>query len=163
MYTDQGNVGDIAKQPKELFETVLKRSISLRGDNMYQNFKITKLTPGSGNYLQGKSYMLADFKYQLLTGAGVREHRIERAVVGLADGSVFFPLTITMVFFVQFEVDRKGVASITSEGNGVEALWAASTDIRYKKTEPVLRSIVDSFRCYAEGINFADELVTFDA
>ena len=90
VYTDQGNVGDITKQPKELIETVLKRSISLRGDNMYQNFKITKLTPStsdpsSNKFLPGQSYMLADFKYQLLTGAG-------------------------------FEVDRKGVASITSEG-----------------------------------------------
>ena len=137
VYTDQGNIGDILKQPKELYETVLKRSISQRGDNMYQNFKVTKLTPAtggdtaSGKYLPGQSYMLADFKYQLLTGAG-------------------------------FEVDRKGVASITSEGPAVEVLWAASTDVRYKKTEPALRSIVDSFRVYAEGINFADELVSFD-
>jgi len=131
VYTDQGNVGDITKQPKDLFETVLKRGIGQRGDNMYQNFKITKLVPGTADYLQGQSYMLADFKYQLLTGAG-------------------------------FEVDRKGVAAITSEGPAVEVLWAASTDIRYKKTEQTLRSIVDSFRVYAQGINFADELVTFD-
>lgn len=133
VYTDQGNVGDITKQPKELFETVLKRSISQRGDNMYQNFKITKLTPASteSDFLPGQSYMLADFKYQLLTGAG-------------------------------FEVDRKGVASITSEGKAVEVLWAASTDIRYKKTESTLRNIVSSFRVYAEGINFADELVSFE-
>ena len=57
---------------------------------MYQNFKITKLEPKTvGN----QEYMLCDFKYQLLTGAG-------------------------------FEVDRKGVASVTSEGKAVEVLPA---------------------------------------
>jgi hypothetical protein len=128
VYQDAGKVSDITKEPKELFETALQKCISLRGNNMYQNFKMTKLTPGSaGNYLNGQSYMLADFKYQLLTGAG-------------------------------FEVDRKGVASITSTGDSVQVLWAASTTNRFKKTEANLRDIVDSFRCYADGINFSDEL-----
>jgi hypothetical protein len=137
VYTDKGGVGDITKQPKELIETVLKRSISLRGDNMYQNFKLTKLTEGTvaatdgGSVPPGQSYMLADFKYQLLTGAG-------------------------------FEVDRKGVAAITSQGKAVQVLWAASTDARYKKTQDTLRNIVQSFRCYADGLNFAEELVSFN-
>ena len=120
--------GSITDQPKELFEDALKRSISQRGDNMYQNFKVTKLD-GTAN----KEYMLADFKYQLLTGAG-------------------------------FEVDRKGVAAITAQGKGnnnnVQVLWAASTAVRYKKTESVLRDIVGSFRCYADGIALADELAS---
>jgi hypothetical protein len=131
VYTDQGavpNAGLAANKP--LIETVLKRSISQRGDNMYQNFKLTKITPGPGPYLDGQSYVLADFKYQLLTGAG-------------------------------FEVDRKGVAAITSQGPAVQVLWAASTDVRYKKTEPTLRNIVASFRCYADGINLSDELVAY--
>lgn len=127
--------GDITTQPKELFEAALKRCISQRGDNMYQNFKLTKLVPGStlGGAAAASGYMYADFKYQLLTGAG-------------------------------FEVDRKGVAAITSEGGGksVQVLWAASTDARYKKTEPTLRNIVQSFRCYADGLNFSEDLVTFE-
>jgi hypothetical protein len=128
VYEDAGKVKDITKEPKELFEAALQKCIGQRGSNMYQNFKITKLTPGSGgNYLNGQTYMMADFKYQLLTGAG-------------------------------FEVDRKGVASITSAGNAVQVLWAASTTNRFKKTEGNLRDIVDSFRCYADGINFANEL-----
>jgi hypothetical protein len=132
VYQDAGKVKDITKEPKELFETALQKCISLRGNNMYQNFKVTKLTPGSaGNYLNGQSYMLADFKYQLLTGAG-------------------------------FEVDRQGVASITSTGDSVQVLWAASTTNRFKKTEGNLRDIVDSFRCYADGINFADELLQYN-
>jgi hypothetical protein len=43
----------------------------------------------------GKEYVICDFKYELLTGAG-------------------------------FEVDRRGVAAITSQGPAVEVLWCAS-------------------------------------
>jgi hypothetical protein len=127
VYNEPGNVGDITKAPKELIENALKRSIGQKGDNMYQNFKVTKIEPGTGSYYGDQTYVTVDFKYQLLTGAG-------------------------------FEVDRKGVASITSQGNAVQVLWAASTSARYKKTESTLRDIVSSFRCYAEGINFSDEL-----
>jgi hypothetical protein len=126
VYTEPGHVDNIHSQPKELFEKAIIKCISQKGDNMYQNFKVTKLTPAIGDY-DKQEYMLADFKYQLLTGAG-------------------------------FEVDRKGVASITSQGPGVQVLWAASTAVRYKTTEPVLRDIVGSFRCYADGLNFSEEL-----
>ncbi len=54
-----------------------------------------------------------------------------------------------------FEVDRIGVASVTSVGNNVEVLWAASTRQRYKKTEQQLRTITDTFRCYADGLDMA--------
>lgn len=78
--------------------------------------------------VEGQDYVLADFKYQLLTGAG-------------------------------FEVDRKGHASITSQGPAVEVLWAASTTLRYKKTSETLQSIASSFRCYTDGLNFSDQLI----
>ena len=61
-----------------------------------------------------------------------------------------------------FEVDRKGVASITNAGKSVQVLWAASIAARYKKTEDTLRNIVDSFNVYADGLNFSDELLAFD-
>ena len=122
VYSDKGH----AETPlgKDLVETVLMKCISQKGDNMYENFKVTKLDSFTQD---GQTYMLADFKYSLLTGAG-------------------------------FVVDRKGVASVTSEGDAVEALWAASTAIRYKKTEQTLRDIVTSFRCYTEGIKMDEEL-----
>ena len=128
VYSDPGHVNDIASQPKELFEKALMKSIGQKGENMYQNFKVTKLVPVTRG---GQTYVMADFKYQLLTGAG-------------------------------FEVDRKGVASITSEGPAVEVLWAASTSARFKKTEQSLRNIVDTFRCYTDGINMSDELMQYD-
>lgn len=78
--------------------------------------------------LDGANYVWVDFKYTLLTGAG-------------------------------FEVERKGVASVTSAGEGVQLLWAASIAARYKnKTEGQLRNIVQSFRCYADGLNFSADL-----
>mmetsp|Transcript_19587 Transcript_19587/g.25261 ORF Transcript_19587/g.25261 Transcript_19587/m.25261 type:complete len:287 (+) Transcript_19587:115-975(+) len=118
VWNEAGHVNDIGSQPKELFEKALMNSIGQKGSNMYQNFKVTKLEPIT---VDGQEYVRADFRYQLLTGAG-------------------------------FEVDRKGVASITSQGNAVEVLWSASTAIRYKKTEQQLRDIVASFRCYTDGI-----------
>lgn len=123
VYSDEGH----AETPlsKNIVETVLQKCISQKGANMYENFKVTKLD--SITTQDGKTYMLADFKYSLLTGAG-------------------------------FVVDRKGVASLTSEGAAVEALWAASTAIRYKKTEGTLRDVVSSFRCYTEGIKMDEEL-----
>lgn len=122
VYTNKGHVNNIGDQPKEFYQDVLIKAISQKGDNVYQNFKVTKIEPTKGEY-KNQEYVLVDFKYELLTGAG-------------------------------FTVDRIGVASITSEGNAVEALWTASTQTRYKKTEPLLRTITKSFRCYAEGLKF---------
>lgn len=121
VYSDEGKVDNISEQPKELFQKAIIKSISQKGDNVYQNFKVTKMTPRT---IDGQDYMLCDFKYQLLTGAG-------------------------------FEVDRIGIASITSVGRNVELLWTASTAQRYKKTQDSLRTIADSFRCYSEGLDFA--------
>jgi hypothetical protein len=73
----------------------LIKAISQKGANVYQNFKVTKVVPQTGPEYEGKEYVICDFRYELLTGAG-------------------------------FEVDRRGVASITSEGKAVEVLWTAT-------------------------------------
>lgn len=96
VYQDEGHVDNISSADKSLFERALIKAISQKGANMYQNFKVTKVVPQSGPEYGGKEYVVCDFKYELLTGAG-------------------------------FEVDRRGVAAITSEGPAVEVLWAAST------------------------------------
>ena len=114
---------------KAMIEEGLRKCISQRGSNMYQNFKLVKVTDGPGPYTDGQSYQIAEFKYQLITGAG-------------------------------FEVDRKGIASVTmSNKKQMEIFWAASIDARYKKTSETLRNIVTSFRCYANGLNFSDEII----
>lgn len=118
-----GKVDNIAEQPKKFFEDAIVKCISQKGDGMYQNFKVTKMEPGAAEYKDQK-YMIVDFKYQLLTGAG-------------------------------FEVDRNGIASVTTVGENVEVLWAATTRVRYKKLEGSLRTIANSFRCYSDGLTFA--------
>lgn len=132
LYEEEGHVSNIAEAPKALFERTLSKAISQKGGNMYQDFKVTKIQPQTNNpAYNGKQYVLCDFKYTLLTGAG-------------------------------FEVERNGVASVTSEGPAVEALWAASTRIRYKKMESTLRDIVDSFRVYGDGLNFSEAIAKND-
>uniref|UniRef100_A0A7S4EGN9 Uncharacterized protein n=1 Tax=Pseudo-nitzschia australis TaxID=44445 RepID=A0A7S4EGN9_9STRA len=128
LYQDEGHVDNIGKADKGLFERALIKSISQKGANMYQNFKVIKAVPQTDNpAYNGKDYVLCDFKYELLTGAG-------------------------------FEVQRRGVAAITSEGPAVEVLWAASTTLRWSKTEETLRDIVSTFRVYSDGLNFSDEI-----
>lgn len=133
LYSEEGHVDNIGGQPKALFERALIKAISQKGSNVYQDFKVIKTTPQKENpdYF-GKDYVVCDFKYVLLTGAG-------------------------------FEVERRGVASVTSEGPAVEVLWAASTRERFKKTETSLRDIVESFRVYADGLDFNEELAKNEA
>jgi hypothetical protein len=73
------------------------------------------------------SYVIVDFKYQLINGAG-------------------------------FEVDRIGMASITSVGNAVQVLWTATIAACYKKMEATMRDIAASFRCCADGLDLSEEL-----
>ena len=61
-----------------------------------------------------------------------------------------------------FEVDRVGVASVTSTGTAAEVLWTASTRQRYKKTEQQLRNIADSFRCYSDGLDMTKVVYDLD-
>jgi len=125
---NESKVENIHDKDKSFFKSALIGAISQKGDNMYQDFKITRVDPVTSD---GANYVIVDFKYTLLTGAG-------------------------------FEVERKGVASVTSAGDGVQLLWAASIAARYKnKTENQLRSIVNSFRCYADGLNFSKDLQTY--
>jgi len=98
LYVDPGAM-EIASQPASFFREAVIKSISQKGGgSMYQEFKVTKLTPQKGEY-KDQDYMIVDFKYELLTGAG-------------------------------FSVERKGVASVTSTGDSVQVLWAASTAAR---------------------------------
>lgn len=121
----EGKVSSVHDKDNNFFKSALIAAISQKGSNIYQDFKIVKTVPVTSD---GQKYMLVDFKYTLLTGAG-------------------------------FEVERTGVASVTSVGEGVQLLWAASIAARYKnKTEKSLRSIVESFRCYADGLNFSTDL-----
>lgn len=124
-------VEDITTQTKDFYQTAVIKAISQKGNNVYQNFKVIKTEPGTVGEYKDQKYMIVDFKYDLLTGAG-------------------------------FEVERRGVASITNTGDTVQVLWSASTRTRFKKTETQLRTIVSSFRCYSDGLSLAKQSAAKD-
>jgi hypothetical protein len=66
VYTDRGHVDNISEQKKDFFEEVLIKAISQKGNNIYQNFKITNLEPTKGEY-KNQEYVIVDFNYELLT------------------------------------------------------------------------------------------------
>lgn len=66
VYTDRGHVDNISDQKKDFFEEVLIKAISQKGNNIYQNFKITNLEPIRGEY-KNQEYVIVDFNYELLT------------------------------------------------------------------------------------------------
>lgn len=122
---NEGKVENIQDKDKGFLKNALIAAISQKGNNVYQDFKIIKAEPVTAD---NAKYVIVDFKYTLLTGAG-------------------------------FEVERRGVASLTSAGDGVQLLWTASIAARYKnKTEGQLRNIVNSFRVYSDGLNFSADL-----
>jgi hypothetical protein len=123
-YVAEGEKGDVGD--KDVAERCLRKAISQKGDNVYQNFKVLGVKEEDR---EGKKYAVVDFKYELLTGAG-------------------------------FEVDRRGVAAITNVGGNAGVLWTATLTPRYKKMGEDMKSIVESFRAYSEGIQF--ERITYD-
>lgn len=60
---------NVGEQKKEFFQNAIIKAISQKGDNVYQNFKITKIEATKGEY-RDQEYVFVDFKYELLTGAG---------------------------------------------------------------------------------------------
>jgi len=119
-------VENVAEEGKSFYQDAITRAISQKGNNIYQDFKIKNVEATKGD-IEGQNYVLVDFKYTLLTGAG-------------------------------FEVDRVGIESITCVGGETEVLWCASTRQRYKKQEDKLRKLAGSFRVYADGLNFSNQL-----
>ena len=117
---------NVAEESKDFYKDAITKAISQKGNNIYQDFKIKNVEARKGD-IDGQNYVIVDFSYTLLTGAG-------------------------------FEVDRVGIASITSVGGSTEVLWCASTRQRYKKLEDKLRKIAGSFRVYADGLNFSNQL-----
>ena len=63
--------------------------------------------------------------------------------------SSFLPCRYELLTGAGFTVDRKGWASITQVGKNVEALWAVTTETRFKKLSGDLKIMAESFRVYA--------------
>ncbi|CAM9442021.1 unnamed protein product [Ascophyllum nodosum] len=62
-------VGGNSLSNKESVEGVIKKALAQKGDNQFQSFKLKSVKEGATDYA-GNKYYIADFQYELLTGAG---------------------------------------------------------------------------------------------
>jgi len=69
---------DIATQEKPFFDNALRKAISQKGDGVYLNFKIGAIEQRE---VDGGKYAIVQFKYVLITGAGVEVSRTATASV----------------------------------------------------------------------------------
>mmetsp|Transcript_7217 Transcript_7217/g.10758 ORF Transcript_7217/g.10758 Transcript_7217/m.10758 type:complete len:281 (+) Transcript_7217:11-853(+) len=65
---------DFVLSNKKIFENVILKSISQKGVNQIQNFKLKKVSEGAAGKNDQK-YFIVDFQYDLLTGAGFTVER----------------------------------------------------------------------------------------
>ena len=71
-------------------------------------------------------------------------------VVTAPDGTeqIFFDFAYTLLTRAGFTVERKGIAAAVQVGDSAMALVCATTALRFKELEPLLRGSADSFRVY---------------
>lgn len=75
LYVSPGEkVSDVSSQEKDFYRKMVIRAISQKGENVYQDFKVTKIDTKTVE--DGKKYAIVDFKYDLLTGAGFEVARV---------------------------------------------------------------------------------------
>ncbi|CAM9371803.1 unnamed protein product [Scytosiphon promiscuus] len=72
---------------KEAMEGVVKKALSQKGDNQFQSFKLKSVKEGATDFA-GNKYYIADFQYELLTGAGFTVERKGVASVAQVGNSV---------------------------------------------------------------------------
>ncbi|CAM9350650.1 unnamed protein product [Discosporangium mesarthrocarpum] len=112
-------IGGSSLADKEVVSGILKKALSQKGENQFQSFKLKSLREGVTDYV-GNKYYVAEFSYELLTGAGFTVDR--RGFSGMTQQA----------------------------GKGVQAVVAATTASRLKSLKPELLEIANSFRVYAD-------------
>jgi len=120
----------------------------VKGDSMV--FTVLKLPDSKALKDQPKSF------YQNLLSAQMTNDVYEDVkpkkltVVTAPDGTeqIFFDFGYTLLTRAGFTVERKGVAAAVQVGDSAMALVCATTALRFKELEPLLRGSADSFRVY---------------
>ncbi|CAM9839871.1 unnamed protein product [Ectocarpus sp. 6 AP-2014] len=67
-------IGGSSLSSKDTMEGVLKKALSQKGENQFQSFKLKSVKDGETDF-NGNKYYIADFQYELLTGAGFTVER----------------------------------------------------------------------------------------
>ncbi|KAH8070487.1 hypothetical protein JL720_11753 [Aureococcus anophagefferens] len=111
---------------------VVKPSVNTNGESG---------TVSAGDYGKGDS---AALYVSDLPPGGDKAFYAKLIAKGLAEGRQPYELLTG----AGFTVERRGVAAVSGVAGKSQALLAVTTSARYKKLEPELRKIVDSFRVY---------------
>lgn len=116
-YVAEGEKGDVGD--KEVAERVLRKAISQKGENVYQNFKLLKVEDVKRD---GVNYSTVDFKYELLTGAGFEVDR--RGVASLVsingNAGVLWTATLSARYKKKGEDLREIAESFRAYSDGIQ-------------------------------------------
>eukprot|EP00903_Cladosiphon_okamuranus_P017704 g16303.t1 len=80
-------MGGSSLSSKEVMEGVVRKALSQKGENQFQSFKLKSVKDGVTDF-NGNKYYIADFQYELLTGAGFTVERKGVASVAQVGNSV---------------------------------------------------------------------------
>jgi len=129
VYKDAGKVTNIAEQPKDFFIDVLSKAISQKSANIYQDFKVTKIVPTKGEYAN-QDYVICDFKYGLLTGAGfIVERRAVAAVTNQGNAVEALWCAVTSERYKKQEARLRSIAgSFRVFSDGLDLVVPAPVD-----------------------------------
>jgi len=121
----------------------------IKGDS--EVFTSAKLPGGKPLKEQGKEFFGQLLSSQMTSDVyeDVKPKKIK--AVTMEDGTemVFFDFSYTLLTRAGFTVERRGMASaLQLNSDTALALVCATTALRYKELEPLLRQSVDTFRAY---------------
>jgi len=102
--------GTASLSDKAFVQQILSEAISQKSANIYENFKVKKIYPGVNE--AGHEYMLADFQYDLLTGAGFVVNRVGvGSITNVGKGTQAMVAATTQTRYKKNEADLREVAN----------------------------------------------------
>lgn len=120
----------------------------VKGDSMV--FTVLKLPDSKALKDQPKSFYQNLLSAQMTNDVyeDVKPKKITAVTAPDGTEQIFFDFGYTLLTRAGFTVERKGVAAAVQVGDSAMALVCATTALRFKELEPLLRGSADSFRVY---------------
>jgi len=121
----------------------------IKGDS--EVFAAAKMEGGKPLKEQNKEFFIKLLSSQMTSDVyeDIKPKKIKPVTTDDGTEMVLFDFTYTLLTRAGFTVERRGVASaLQLNSDTAVALVCATTALRYKELEPLLRQSVDSFRAY---------------
>lgn len=120
----------------------------IKGDSAV--FTSLKLPGGKALKDQPKDFFATLLSSQMTNDVyeDVKPKKITSVVAADGTEQVLFEFGYTLLTRAGFTVERKGVAAAVQVGDAAMGLICATTALRYKELEPMLKQAADSFRVY---------------